>query len=120
MGRCSLVRESASLELSAGNPENFAVTINGFLNGAPFICGKASFLPLPEGTGTAQYMAISSSGQMASRATTWKRDATPPKLRLVVPPVDGKNNRCISMLDVLTNANDSHSSILSVEVLTRV
>jgi len=108
-------RGGAELELAASDPQGYAVTITGDLAGTPFTCGDACSLALPEGTGTANYTATSSSGRTASGSSTWKRDATPPDVSLVVPPVDGKNGWYVSALDVSATASDAHSGILSVQ-----
>ena len=105
----------ASLELSASDPQGYAVTITGDLAGTPFTCGDACSLSLPEGTGTASYTATSSSGRTASGSSTWKRDVTSPGLSLVVPPVDGEHGWYVSALDVSATASDAHSGVLSVQ-----
>jgi hypothetical protein len=108
-------RGEASLELAASDPQGYAVTITGDLAGAPFTCGDACSLVLPEGTGTANYTATSSSGRIASGSSTWKRDVTPPELSLLVPPVDGEQGWYVSALDLSATASDAHSGVLSVQ-----
>lgn len=114
-GDAGWCRGDASLELVASDPQGYAVTITGDLAGTPFTCGDACSLALPEGTGTANYTATSSSGRTASGSSTWKRDVTSPELRLVVPPVDGKNGWYVSALELSAIASDAHSGVLSVQ-----
>jgi hypothetical protein len=102
------------LELAASDPQGFDVTINGDLNGKPFTCGSACTLPLPEGVGTANYNATSTSGQTASGSSTWQRDGTPPNLNLILPPLDGKNGWYVSEVDVSASASDATSGLDSV------
>ena len=114
-GDAGWCRGDASLELAASDPQGYAVTITGTLAGTPFTCGDACSLALPEGMGTANYTATSSSGRTASGSSTWKRDVTPPDVSLMVPPVDGKNGWYVSALDVSATASDAHSGVLSVQ-----
>ena len=114
-GDAGWCRGGAELELAASDPQGYAVTITGDLAGTPFTCGDACSLALPEGTGTANYTATSSSGRTASGSSTWKRDVTPPELSLVAPPVDGKSGWYVSALDISASASDAHSGVLSVQ-----
>jgi hypothetical protein len=114
-GDAGWCKGNASLELATSDPQGYAVTITGDLEGTPFTCGDTCSLALPEGTGTANYTATSSSGRTASGSSTWKRDVTPPDLSLVVPPMDGKHGWYVSALDVSATASDAHSGVLNVE-----
>lgn len=104
-----------SLQLVASDPQGFAVSISGDFNGSPFACADSCSVPLPEGSGVAHYTAASASGQSASGVSEWQRDATPPSLELVLPPIDGLNGWYVSALDVSANANDAVSGISVVE-----
>jgi len=114
-GDAGWCKGDAKLELAASDPQGYAVTITGDLAGTPFTCGDACSLALPEGMGTANYTATSSSGRTASGSSTWKRDVTPPELSLDVPPVDGKSGWYVSALDISATASDAHSGVLSVQ-----
>jgi hypothetical protein len=100
--------------LTTSDPQGFDVTISGDLNGVPFSCGSPCSVPLPQGIGTANYTAISTSGRTASGSSTWQRDVTPPILNIVTPPVDGHNGWYISELDLTANASDAISGLDSV------
>lgn len=104
-----------SLRLTAGNLQGFTATISGELNGVPFSCGSSCSLPLPEGMGTASYTVTSASGRTATGSSTWRRDSTPPVLKIVLPPIDGMNGWHVSELDVSANASDATSGLYSVE-----
>jgi hypothetical protein len=114
-GDAGWCRGDASLELTASDPQGYAVTITGELAGVLFTCGDTCSLALPEGTGTANYTTTSSSGRTASGSSTWKRDVTPPELNLVVSPADGKQGWYVSALDLSATASDMHSGVLSVQ-----
>ncbi len=103
-----------SLELTASDPQGLDVTISGDPDGVPFSCGNSCSFPLPEGIGTANYTAISTSGRMASGSSTWQRDATPPMLNMVAPAVDGQNGWYVSEVDLTANASDTISGLDSV------
>ena len=107
-------RGKETLELTASDPQGFDVTINGDLNGSPFMCGSSCSLPLPEGVGTANYSVTSASGRTASGSSSWQRDVTPPVLDLIVPPLDGRNGWHVSEVDVSAKATDAISGLSSI------
>lgn len=110
-GDAGWCRGNKTLELTASDPQGFDVTITGDLNGVPFTCGSSCDLPLPEGTGTADYTVTSTSGQTASGTSTWQRDGTPPVLAVSLPPVDGRNNWYVSEVDLSAAATDAISGL---------
>ncbi len=113
-GDAGWCRGNETLELSASDPQGFDVTIAGDLNGVPFKCGDSCDLPLPEGTGTANYTVTSTSGRTASGLSTWQRDGTPPDLEVSLPPVDGRNGWHISEVDLSATATDVISGLSSL------
>lgn len=113
-GDAGWCRGNETLELSAGDPQGFDVTIAGDLNGVPFTCGDSCDLPLSEGTGTANYTVTSTSGQTTSGLSTWQRDGTPPDLEVSLPPVDGRNGWHISEVDLSATATDVISGLSSL------
>ena len=113
-GDAGWCRGNETLELSASDPQGFDVTIAGDLNGVPFTCGDSCDLPLPEGTGTANYTVTSTSGRTASGLSTWQRDGTPPDLEVSLPPVDGRNGWHISEVDLSATATDVISGLSSL------
>ncbi len=110
-GDAGWCRGNETLELSASDPQGFDVTIAGDLNGVPFTCGDSCDLPLPEGTGTANYTVTSTSGRTASGSSTWQRDGTPPDLAVLLPPVDGRNGWYVSEVDLSATATDAISGL---------
>ena len=104
-------RGNESLKLTANDPQGFAVTITGDLNGKPFTCGNSCDLPLPEGMGTANYTVTSTSRRTASGLSTWQRDGTPPDLAVSLPPVDGRNGWYVSEVDLSATASDAISGL---------
>jgi len=117
-GDAGWCRGNETLELSAGDPQGFDVTITGDLNGVPFTCGDSCDLPLPEGTGTANYTVTSTSGRTVSGLSTWQRDSTPPDLEIILPPVDGRNGWHISEVDLSATATDAISGLASLLIST--
>lgn len=113
-GDAGWCRGNETLELTASDPQGFTVTINGDLNGASFNCGSSCDLPLPEGTGTANYIVTSSSGQTVSGSSTWQRDGTPPDIVVNLPPVDGMNGWYVSEADLSATATDGISGLSSL------
>jgi hypothetical protein len=69
---------------------------------------------LPEGIGTANYQATSTSGRTASGSSTWQRDATPPDLEIILPPVDGRNGWYVSKVTLSATATDAVSGLSSL------
>jgi hypothetical protein len=110
-GDAGWCRGNETLELTASDPQGFDVTIIGDLNGVPFTCGDSCDLPLPEGTGTANYTVTSTSGRTASGSSTWQRDSTPPDLEIILPPVDGRNGWHLSEVDLSATATDAISGL---------
>jgi hypothetical protein len=113
-GDAGWCRGDESLELTASDPQSFDVTIAGDLNGVPFTCGSVCSLPLPEGIGTAKYQVTSTSGRTASGSSTWQRDATPPNLNVILPPLDGRNGWYVSPVTLSATATDAISGLSSL------
>jgi hypothetical protein len=107
-------RGNEILELTASDPQGFDVAINGDLNGVPFTCGSSCSLPLPEGSGTANFTVLSTNGRSASGSSTWQRDSTPPVINLTLPPVDGRNGWYVTEVDVSATAMDAISGLYSL------
>jgi hypothetical protein len=110
-GDAGWCRGEETLELSASDPQGFDVTITGDLNGEQFTCGSSCDLPLPEGTGIADYAVTSTSGRTASGTSAWKRDGTPPDLEVNLLPVDGRNGWYVSEVDLSASATDAISGL---------
>ena len=107
-------RGSETLELIASDPQGFAVTVRGDLNGDPFTCGNTCSLILPEGIGTANYQVTSTSGRTTSGSSTWQRDATSPNLNVILPPLDGRNGWYVSQVTLAATATDAISGLSSL------
>lgn len=117
-GDAGWCRGDETLELTASDPQGFDVTITGDLNGEPFIYGDSCDVPLPEGTGTANYTVTSTSGRIASGLSTWQRDGAPPDLEISLPPVDGRNGWYVSEVDLSATATDAISGLASLLIST--
>lgn len=113
-GDAGWCRGNETLELIASDPQGFDVIIAGDLNGIPFTCGSVCSFPLPEGIGTANFLATSTSGRTANGSSIWQRDETPPDLEISLPPVDGRDGWYVSEVDLSATANDATSGLLSL------
>lgn len=110
-GNAGWCRGDEYLNLTASDPQGLAVAIDGDLNGSPLTCGNTCSLPLPEGTGVANYQATSASGRTTSGVSMWQRDGTSPNLGLALPTLDGRNGWYVSDVDVPATANDAISGL---------
>ncbi len=113
-GEAGWCRGNETLELTTSDPQGFDVTIAGDLNGKSFTCGSSCNLPLPEGTGTANYIVTSTSGRTATGLSTWQRDETHPDLVVSLPPIDGRNDWYISEVNLSVAATDAISGLSSL------
>jgi len=113
-GDAGWCRGKESLELNASDQQGFDVTITGDLNGVPFTCGSICSLPLPEGIGIANYQVTSTSGRTASDSSKWQRDAAPPELEVILPPMDGENGWYVSQVTLSATAKDAISGLSSL------
>jgi len=103
---------NAQLALSASDPQGYAVTITGDLNGSSFKCGSSCTLDLPSGAGTAHYTATAStSGLSDSGSSTWKYDPDDPIPGLNVSGASGSNGWYISPVSVAAAGTDSISGL---------
>lgn len=109
-------RGGAALGLRASDPQGWEVSIRGDVNGVAFTCASSCSLSLSEGVGLAHYTAVSVSGQTASGISTWKLDADPPHLELLLPPPDGDHAWYRSFVPLQAQADDDISGLFSVQV----
>ncbi|MBT7188747.1 MAG: hypothetical protein HN916_01005 [Anaerolineae bacterium] len=103
----------SSLDMTASDPQGYAVTIQGTIDGTPFYCapGNVCSQNLPEGSGPVEFWARSSAGTSSHKNDTWKFDATAPFLSPDLPPVDGNNGWYLTGILANINASDSTSGI---------
>ncbi len=108
---------NAQLSLTASDPQGYAVTISGDLNGSPFTCGSSCTLTLPKGTGTANYTVTASTSNLtASGNTTWKYDPDPPVSNLNVSGTNGSNGWYISPVNIAAAGTDSISGMAGASI----
>src|SRR5512142_3044204 len=85
-----------SLNLTAIDPQGYAVQIDGSLQGNAFVCPWASgsvscSIPLPEGSGTVAFTATSDHGLSTSGTVDWARDESAPQLSASLSGTLGQN-----------------------------
>jgi hypothetical protein len=109
---------SLSINLSASDPQGYAVLISGTFAGNPFACpvgNTTCSIPVTtEGQGTISYRVDSSSGLFDSDATSYKLDLTTPELNGLISGVTGNNSWYRSNAVLEINASDSISGVASI------
>ncbi len=109
---------NAQLVLTATDPQGYAVTIGGDLNGAPFSCGASCTLDLPVGTGTAHYTATAATSGMSSPPDSkpWAYDPELPAPKINLSGTQGTNGWYISTVDVQATGTDAISGIAGASI----
>ena len=100
---------ASTLNLSASDPQGFALTISGTIGGTAFTCpvGSTCAQSLPQGAGTITYRVVAAtSGLSATGSTSWKLDTSNPSANIVVPAATGSNG-WFKTLPVAISANGS-------------
>jgi hypothetical protein len=110
--------DSLSIDLSASDPQGYAVLISGTFAGNPFACpvgNTTCSIPVTtEGEGTISYRVDSSSGLFDSDSTSYKLDFTTPELNGSISGVTGNNSWYQSNAVLEISASDSISGIASI------
>ncbi len=109
-------RGTSTLNLTASDPQNYALTISGTINGSAFTCaaGNTCSIALPEGNGSITYKAMAPASGLSSStgSTSWKRDVTAPIVNPVYPAVNGSNGWHIgSPVVVSASGSDAISGV---------
>lgn len=112
---------ASTLNLSASDPQGFALTISGTINGSGFTCaaGNSCSIALVEGNGSITYKVIAATSGLSSStgSTTWKRDVTPPAVNAVYPAVNGSNGwHKTSPITVSTTGSDALAGLATAQV----
>ena len=112
---------TSTLNLSASDPQGFALNISGTINGSAFTCaaGSSCNIALAEGTGSITYKVVAATSGLSSSAgsTTWKRDVTPPAVNAAYPAVNGSNGwHKTSPIAVSTTGSDTLAGLASAQV----
>ncbi|HRJ57121.1 MAG TPA: Ig-like domain-containing protein [Anaerolineales bacterium] len=108
-----------TLDLSASDPQGANVIISGDVNGNAFACPSGQTtcsIPLPEGSGTANYKVDSATGLSASGSTTYQLDVTTPEINGNINGSSGTNGWYITQAFVTASASDSRSGLASLEM----
>ena len=108
---------SESLDLNALDSRGAAVLISGSLNGNPFACQNgitSCAIPLPEGTGTANYLVTSYNGT-GSGSKNWQLDTVPPSISGNLDQSLNAQNWCNSAVNLSASASDATSGVASLE-----
>jgi major membrane immunogen (membrane-anchored lipoprotein) len=112
---------SAALNLFASDPQGFALTISGTIDGSAFTCavGNSCSIALAEGNGSITYKATAATSGLSSAtgSTAWKRDVTVPGISAVYPAANGANGwHKTSPVSVSTSGSDAMSGLASAQV----
>ena len=110
---------SLTLDLSASDPQGQTIIISGDIAGTPFACPNGQTtcpVPLPEGTGTANYRVDSATGLSAAGSTTYQLDATTPQINGNISGSIGTFDWFVTQAVSSASASDSLSGIASFEV----
>ncbi len=106
---------NARLWLTTSDPQGYATSISGTLNGAPFSCGSACVLELPNGTGSASFqVTAATSGMTDSGSATWAYDPEDPNVGLEASGTSGEEGWYISNVEVMASGADSISGLAGV------
>ena len=112
---------TSTLNLSASDPQGFALTISGTRNGSAFTCavGNSCSIALAEGNGSITYQVTAATSGLVSStgSTSWKRDVTAPTVNAMYPSVNGLNGwHKTSPVAISTNGSDVLSGLASAQV----
>jgi hypothetical protein len=112
---------TSTLNLSASDPQGFALTISGTINEFPFTCtvGNTCSLALPEGSGFITYTVTAATSGLSSSAgaATWQRDGTAPVVNATYPSPNGLNGwHVTSPVPVSAGGFDTLSGLASALV----
>src|SRR5271157_728226 len=112
-------RGGASLSLSASDPQGYATTISGDINGTGFSCpGPTCTRGLPEGIGAAHFHATSATSNLSSATGTlnFQVDTHLPTLTFDIPSPNGSNGWNRSPVTVSASGTDDTSGVASVSI----
>jgi hypothetical protein len=103
---------SASLDISASDPQGYDLTITGNAKSRSISCNGSCSIDLPAGSGTADYVVTASqSGLSASGGASWDFDPNPPNLDLNVSGSSGRNGWYRSSVSLTATGSDSLSGL---------
>ena len=118
-GNGSWCRGGATLNLSASDPQGYATTISGDIDGTPFSCaGPNCTRALPAGDGTIHFKvtAATSGLSSATKSTTFAYDPTPPTASLTLSGTVGAAGWYTSLPHASASGTDSISGISTAQV----
>ena len=99
------------LDLNAVEPQGKDVLIYGDVDGTAFSCPTGvgitnCSIPLPEGAGTVNFTATSSTGLTASNSASYLHDSIQPQINGTLAGTNGNNGWFVSPVDVNASAAD--------------
>jgi len=113
-------RGGATLDLITSDPQGYAVTVTGDINGSPFTCSGTCSQTLPEGSGIATFSVLAIGGGNLSSptgSTSYQVDSTAPSISLSLPTPDGMNGWFTSSPVIASaSAADNISGLASVSI----
>lgn len=109
-----------TLDLTASDPQGYALTISGVIGSTPFTCpvGVTCSQSLPNGSGAISYTATAAqSGLTANGSTSWARDTVAPGITPNIPSPTGSNGWFKTLpVDISPTGSDSISGLASAQV----
>ena len=118
-GNGSWCRGGATLNLSASDPQGYATTISGDIDGTPFSCaGPNCTRTLPAGNGTLHFKATAATSGLSSatKSTTFAYDPTPPTANLALSGTLGAAGWYTSTAHASATGTDAVSGISTTQV----
>ena len=118
-GNGNWCRGGATLNLSASDPQGYATTISGDIDGTPFSCaGPNCTRALPAGDGTIHFKvtAATSGLSSATKSTTFAYDPTPPTANLAISGTLGAAGWYTSLAHASVSGTDAVSGISTTQV----
>lgn len=109
---------SLSLNITASDPQGYAVIIAGSVNGTPFSCpggNPTCSVSLPEGAGSVSYYVTSASELSSGSSLPYQRDSTIPQINGAFNGAVGADGWFISSVTLSASASDWISGIAALE-----
>ena len=107
-------RSNAQLNLTASDPQGYALTITGNAGSTPISCNGNCTINLPPGAGAVTYtVSAATSGMTGTGGTAWAYDPAPPVSNVNISGTSGSNGWYISAVNASASGSDAISGLAS-------